>query len=92
MLSFCNVIVACCALHNFIGINNWSDELFSIIGETVVEGSETNSEGSGDTRASTSSANQRHIMEMSDATKRLMAQFRDNITDAMWNDYVARGN
>ena len=57
--------------------------MFSTIGESVVEGGETNNEGSGNTRASISSATQRHVMEMSDASKRLMAQFRDNITDAM---------
>ena len=31
-------------------------------------------------------------MEMSDTAKRLMTQFRDDITDAMWDDYVARDN
>lgn len=85
-------IVVWCALHNFICINNRSDELFSTIGETIVEGSETNSKGSDDTGESTSSVTQRHIMEMSDTAKRLMAQFRDDITDAMWDDYVARDN
>jgi len=73
----------CCALHNYIRINNWSDELFNTIGESFVEGSETNNEGSGNTRASISSATQRHVMEMSNASKRLMAQFMDNITDAI---------
>ena len=80
----------CCALHNYIRINNWSDELFSTIGESVVEGGETNNQGSGNTRASISSATQRHVMEMSDEAKRLIAQFRDDITNAMWADYVAR--
>ncbi|KAL0001260.1 hypothetical protein SO802_015041 [Lithocarpus litseifolius] len=69
-----------------------SDELFKTIGESIGEGSETNSEGSGDTGASTSSATQRHVLEMSDASKRLKGQFRDNITNAMWDDYVACGN
>lgn len=64
-------------------------------GMTQSEGRESNSEGNGNgnglgnTGASTSSATQRHVMEMSDEAKRLMAQFRDNITDAMWADYVA---
>ena len=31
-------------------------------------------------------------MEMSDKAKRLMAQFRDDITNAMWTDYVAHGH
>ncbi|KAK9991406.1 hypothetical protein SO802_026391 [Lithocarpus litseifolius] len=86
------VIVVCCALHNFKCMNNRSDELFRTIGESVGEGSATNSKGSGDTGASTSSETQRHVLEMTDASKRLMGQFRDNITNAMWDDYVARGN
>ncbi|KAK7857095.1 hypothetical protein CFP56_019784 [Quercus suber] len=69
-----------------------SDELFRTIRESVGEGSATNSEGSGDARASTSSMTQRHVLEMSSASKRAMGQFRDNITDTMWDDYVARGN
>ena len=67
------VIVVCCALHNFIHIHNRSDELFSTISETIVEGSETNGKGNGDSGASSSSATQKHIMEMSDSAKRLMA-------------------
>jgi len=73
-------------------MNNRSDELFKTIGESVGEGSATNSEGNGDTGTSTSSATQRHMLEMSDASKRAMGQFRDNITNAMWDDYVAHGN
>ena len=86
------VIIVCCALHNFIRMKNWSDELFRTIGESDGEGSATNGEGGGDVRASTSSATQRHVLEMSSASKRAMGQVRDNITDTMWNDYVARGN
>ena len=86
-----HVVIVCCALHNFIRMNNWSDELFRTIGESDGEGSATN-EGNGDVRASTSSATQRHVLEMSNASKRAMSQFRDNITDTMWDDYVARGN
>nr|POF18342.1 hypothetical protein CFP56_65761 [Quercus suber] len=62
------------------------------IGESGAEGSATNNEGSGDAEAATSSATQRHVLEMSSASKRAMGQFRDNITDTMWDDYVARGN
>lgn len=47
--------------------------------------------GLGNIGASTSSATQRQVMEMSDEAKRLMAQFRDDITDAIWADYVACG-
>ena len=86
------VIVVCCALPNFIGMNNQSDELFKIIGGSVGEDSVTNSEGSGDTGASTSLAIQRHVLEMSSASKRAMGQFRGNITNVMWDDYVACDN
>ena len=86
------VVIVCCALHNFIRMNNRSDELFRTIGESDGEGSATNGEGGGDIGASTSSVAQRHVLEMSTASKRAMGEVRDNITDTMWNDYVARGN
>ena len=84
----CYVIVVCCALHNFICINNRSDELFTTWrDDTQSEGRDSNSEGNGNesrnTGASTSSATQRHVMEMSNEAKRLIAQFRDDITNAM---------
>ena len=50
------VVIICCALHNFIRMNNRSDQLFKTIGESVGKDSATNSEGSGDARTSTSSA------------------------------------
>ena len=50
------VVIVCCALHNFIRMNNQSDELFRTIGESVGEGSATNGEDNGDDGASTSSA------------------------------------
>uniref|UniRef100_A0A7N2LMQ3 Uncharacterized protein n=1 Tax=Quercus lobata TaxID=97700 RepID=A0A7N2LMQ3_QUELO len=73
-------------------MNNRSDELFKTIRESDGEGSATNGEGGGDVGASTSSATQRHVLEMSSASKRAMGHVRDNITDTMWNDYVAYGN
>ena len=86
------VVIVCCALHNFIGINNRSEELFSTLGESVGEERATNSESSDDAEASRRSATQRHVLEMSSASKRAMSEFRDNITETMWDDYVARGN
>ena len=86
------MVIVCCALHNFIRMNNRSDELFRTIGKSDGEGSATNGEGGGDIGASTSSVAQRHVLEMSTASKRGMGEVRDNITDTMWNDYVARGN
>ena len=89
------MVIVCCTLHNFIRMNNRSDELFRTVGERDGEGSATNegnegsetNEGNGE-----GSATQRHVLEMSSASKRAMGQFRDNITDTMWDDYVTRGN
>ena len=64
------VVIVCCALHNFIRMNNRSDELFRTIGESDGEGSATNGDGSEDVGASTSLATQRHVLEMSSASKR----------------------
>ena len=86
------VVIVCCALHNFIRMHNRSDELFRTIRESDGEGSATTSEGGGDIGASTSSAARRHVVEMSTTSKRAMGEVRDNITETMWNDYVARGN
>nr|POE50642.1 hypothetical protein CFP56_00100 [Quercus suber] len=47
---------------------------------------------SGNNGASTSTANYRHVMEMLKASKRRMAHKRDDITDAMWADYVGCRN
>ena len=86
------VVIVCCALHNFIRMNNRSDELFRTIGKSDGEGSATTSFAGGDIGALTSSTAQRHVVEMSTASKRAMSEVRDNITETMWNDYVARGN
>ena len=79
------MVIVCCTLHNFIRMNNRSDELFRTVGERDGEGSATNEGNEG-------SATQRHVLEMSSASKRAMGQFKDNITDTMWDDYVTRGN
>ncbi|XP_065620330.1 uncharacterized protein LOC112003400 isoform X2 [Quercus suber] len=84
------VITACCCLHNFLRINNRCDELFNTWENVEYEGNPVVPPGSDNNGASTSTANQRHVVEMSNASKRRMAQFRDDTTDAMWNDYVAR--
>ena len=86
------VSIVCNALHNFICINNQGDELFNTWEEVQVQGSSTESQANGNTRASSSNATQRHVLEMSDKAKRLMNQFRDDITNLIWTDYVARGH
>ncbi|XP_050254863.1 uncharacterized protein LOC126700705 [Quercus robur] len=62
--------------------------------DTQSEEGESNSEGNdnGNTGALTSSATQRHVMEMLDEAKKRMVQFRGDITDTMWADYVAHGH
>ncbi|KAK9994196.1 hypothetical protein SO802_023899 [Lithocarpus litseifolius] len=83
------VIVACCALHNFIRMNNRGDELFRTWTPTQAEGTSSSGLISHNTKASSSTATQRHVLEMSEASKRVMTEFRDDITDAMWAYYVA---
>ena len=83
------MIVACCTLHNFIRINNRGDKLFHTWAPLGVEGTSTRSQPCGNIGASSSTATQRHVLEMSNAAKRLMTQFRDDIIDLMWVDYVA---
>ena len=78
--------IVCYALHNFIHINNQDDELFNTWEKVQVQGSSTESQANDSTRASNSNATQRHVQEMSDEVKRLMNQFRDDITNLMWAD------
>ena len=84
----CYVITACCYLHNFIRINNRSDELFNTWDNVEFEGNPVFPLDSGNNGASTSTANQRHVVEMLEASKRRMTYFKDDIIDAMWADYV----
>ena len=84
--------IVCYALHNFIHINNQDDELFNTWEKVQVQGSSTESQVNDSTRASNSNATQRHVQEMSDEVKRLMNQFKDDITNLMWADYVACGH
>ena len=39
---------------------------------------------------SSASAERRHAREMSDAVKRAMGEFRDDVTAHMWEEYVQR--
>ena len=69
--------------------NSQGDELFRTWASTRVEGTSSNSLPSHNTEAFSSTTIQRHVLEMSEAVKRLMTQFRDDITNAIWADYVA---
>ena len=39
---------------------------------------------------SSASVEKRHAREMSDAVKRAMGEFRDDVTTRMWKEYVQR--
>ncbi|KAL0009002.1 hypothetical protein SO802_010504 [Lithocarpus litseifolius] len=86
------VIVACCALHNFIRINNRNDTMFNSWQNVDMERKTTEGRSSTSSSAPESSTTRRHLVEMSDEAKRVMSQFRDQMTDTMWADYMARGH
>ena len=44
----------------------------------------------GNSPESSASAERRYVREMSNALKRAMAEFRDDITDRMWEEYMRR--
>nr|POF27398.1 hypothetical protein CFP56_14512 [Quercus suber] len=73
-------------------INNCCDELFNTWDNIEYEGNLVVPLGSGNSGASTSTPDQGHVVEMSEVSKRRMAHFRDDITDAIWVDYVTRRN
>ena len=82
------VVSACCALHNFIRINNRSDVLFNTWENLGRDDMQTGNNGN--SPESSASAERRHVREMSNASKRAMGEFRDDITDRMWDEYVRR--
>ena len=88
----CYMSIVCYTLHNFIHINNRGDELFNTWEKVQVQGSSVESQVNGDTKAFSSNATQRHVLEVLDEAKRLMNQFRDDITDLIWADCVTRGH
>ena len=82
------VVSACCALHNFIRINNRSDVLFNTWENLGRDDMQTGNNGN--SPESSASAERRHVREMSNASKRAMVEFRDDITVRMWEEYVRR--
>ena len=78
------VVSSCCALHNFIHINNRRDVLFNTwenLGRDDMQtGNNRNSP------ESSASAERRHVREISTASKRAMDEFKDDITDRMWEE------
>ena len=82
------VVSVCCALHNFIRINNRRDVLFNTWENLGTDDMQTGSNGN--SLESSANAKWRHVKEMSNASKRAMGEFGDDITDSMWEEYVRR--
>ena len=80
------VVPACCALHNFIRINNRIDVLFNTWENLGKDDMQTGKNGN--SPGSSASAEKRHVREMSDVMKRVMGEFKDDMTDCMWEKYV----
>ena len=82
------VVSACCALHNFIRINNRSNVPFNTWENLGRDDMQTRNNGN--SPESSASAERRHVREMSNASKKAMGEFWDDITDRMWEEYVRR--
>ena len=79
----CLVVSACCALHNFIRINNHRDEMFNSWENLDVNRDDVQAGNNGNSPKSSASAERRHVREMSNAAKRAMGEFRDDVTTCM---------
>ena len=82
------VVSVYCALHNFIRINNRKDVLFNTWENLGRDDMQTGNNGN--SPESSASAERRHVREMPNASKRAMGEFRDDITDRMWEEYMRR--
>ncbi|KAL0002352.1 hypothetical protein SO802_016133 [Lithocarpus litseifolius] len=82
------VVSTCCALHNFICINNRRDEMFNTWENLGVNRDDVQAGNNGNSPESCASAERRHVREMSDAAKRAMGEFRDDVTTGVWEEYM----
>nr|POE66607.1 hypothetical protein CFP56_32815 [Quercus suber] len=82
------VVSTCCALHNFIRINNRRDVLFNTWENLDVERDDMQTRNNGNSLESSVSAKRRHVREMSNVSKRAMGEFKNDMTDHMWEEYV----
>ncbi|KAL0001949.1 hypothetical protein SO802_015730 [Lithocarpus litseifolius] len=80
------VVSACCALHNFIRINNQRDVMFNTWENLDVDRDDMQTGNNGHSPESSGSAERRHVREMSNVAKRAMGEFRDDMTDRMWEE------
>ena len=84
------VVSVCCALHNFIRINNRRDEMFNSWENLDDNRDDVQIGNNGNSPKSSASAERRHVREMSDAVKRAMGEFRDDVTARMSKEYARR--
>ncbi|KAK9992521.1 hypothetical protein SO802_027506 [Lithocarpus litseifolius] len=84
------VVSTCCALHNFIRITNRRDEMFNSWENLDVNRDDVQDGNNGNSPESSASAERRHVREMTDAAKRAMGEFRDDVTVRMWEEYARR--
>ena len=78
------VVSACCALHNFRCINNHRDEMFNSWENLDVNRDDVQAGNNENSPELSASVERRHVREMSDAAKRAMGEFRDDVTACMW--------
>ena len=84
------VVFACCALHNFIRINNQRDVMFNTWENLDVDRDDIQTKTNGDSPELSASAERRHVKEMFDAAKRVMDEVRDDMIDCIWEEYMRR--
>ncbi|KAL0010416.1 hypothetical protein SO802_005524 [Lithocarpus litseifolius] len=84
------VVSVCCALHNFMHINNCRDEMFNSWENLDVNRDDVQVGNNGNSLESSASAERRHVREMFDVAKRAMGEFRDDVTARMWEEYTRR--
>ena len=84
------VVSACCALHNLIRIKNRRDVMFNMWVNLDVDKDDIQTGNNGNSPESSASAERRHVREMSNAAKRAISEFMDDMTEHMWEKYVRR--
>ena len=78
------IVTACCALHNFIRMYNRADEMFHVWEGSFVRNSDANLAGAARVG---SGGNEEAFNSWA---QRVMSEYRDVITAAMWTDYIVQ--
>ena len=76
------IVTACCALHNFIHMYNWADEMFHVWEGSFVRNSDANPAGA----ARVGSWGTKETFNS--RAQQVMSEYHDEITAAMWADYT----